>query len=73
LPVLCGQEPAVAEQVRHLVAELGVVLVCRGESGWRRADAGGADPGQARDDHLVAEDDDAGDGAGGLGRDVVAA
>src|SRR5260370_22131842 len=68
-----GCDAEVAEQGLHAEAEALVVTVDRGPVRGLAAHAGGADSGDDRGDDLVAEDEQRGDGAGGVERDVVAA
>jgi hypothetical protein len=61
------------EEGLHADAEGLVVAVHAGPGGGLASHAGAADPGEDRGDDLVAEGEQGGDGAGGAGRDVVAA
>src|SRR5215470_8510921 len=69
---LCGGQAAVVQQRSHLAAELVVVLVGWARAGRRRGDLRGPDAGEAGNKNLVAEDEDARDGADGVGRGEVA-
>ena len=65
---LCCGEAAVVEQGSHLGAERGVVLVGWARACWRWRERWVADCGQAWDEDLVAEEEDASDGANSVGR-----
>lgn len=57
----------------HGDADLFVVLVDGGPVGGLAAEAGAADAGEDGGDDMLAEGEQGGDGAGGVGGDVVAA
>src|SRR6266567_6040421 len=68
----CRRDAEVVEEGLHAGAEALVVAVDAGPVRGLASPAGAADPGQDRGDDLVAEGEQGGDGAGRLGRDVVA-
>jgi hypothetical protein len=68
-----GRDAEVVEEGLHAGAEGFVVAVDGSPVGGLASYAGAADPGQDGGDDLVAEGEQGGDGAGGVGRDVVAA
>src|SRR6266568_837511 len=69
----CRGDAGVVEEGLHGDAEALVVAVDAGPVRGLASPAGAADPGQDGGDDLVAEGEQGGDGAGRLGRDVVAA